>query len=256
MNEWFYADKGQRIGPISEDVFRAACVQGTVQANTPVWHAGMDDWQPLSAVEPTFLPSAVSTATVCSECGRTFPSGQLLAFQGAHLCPGCKDIYFQRLREQGSEAIRRSVRYGGFWIRAIALLIDGIIIGVATYPITFLIYAAFGVTLFNASRDVTPEMLSRLIAGAGFSFLINFAISLTYESWFWVNRGATPGKMIFGLQVLRPTGERLTWGRAIGRVFGRWLSSLTLGIGYLIAAFDSEKRALHDFVCDTRVAYK
>jgi uncharacterized RDD family membrane protein YckC len=256
MNEWFYADKGQRIGPISEDDFRAACSQGTVNANTPVWRAGMSDWQPLSAVEPAFLSSAVSTATVCSECGQTFPSGQLLAFQGAHLCSGCKDIYFQRLREQGSQAIQRSVHYGGFWIRAVALLIDGIIIGVVTYPITFFVYAAFGVSLFNPSGNVTPEMISQFVAGAGFSFLINFAISLTYEAWFWVNRGATPGKMIFGLQVVRPTGERLTWGRAIGRVFGRWLSSLTLCIGYLIAAFDSEKRALHDFVCDTRVVYK
>jgi uncharacterized RDD family membrane protein YckC len=62
--------------------------------------------------------------------------------------------------------------------------------------------------------------------------------------------------MIFGLQVVRPTGEGLTWGRAVARVFGRWLSSLTFLIGYIIAAFDSEKRALHDFLCDTRVVYK
>lgn len=256
MNEWFYADNGQRVGPFSEDDFRAACAQGRVQANTLVWHAGMADWQTLGAAEPTFLPASVSTATVCSECGRSFPSGQLLVFQGAHLCPGCKNIYFQRLREQGSAAIQRSAHYGGFWIRAVALLIDGIILGAVTYPITFLIYATFGVSMFNASRNVTPEMISNFMAGAGLSFFLSFAISLTYESWFWVNRGATPGKMIFGLQVVRPTGQRLTWERAIGRVFGRWLSSLTLCIGYIIAGFDSEKRALHDFICDTRVVYK
>ena len=48
----------------------------------------------------------------------------------------------------------------------------------------------------------------------------------------------------------------MTYGRATGRYFAHFLSSFTLGIGYLIAAFDNEKRALHDHVCDTRVVYK
>jgi uncharacterized RDD family membrane protein YckC len=256
MTEWFYAENGQRIGPISDDDFRAACSGGQVQQNTLVWRAGMADWQPLGLVDPGILPSSVSAATVCSECSGNFPSGQLLAFGGAHLCHGCKDVYFQRLREQGTGAMRRAVHYGGFWIRFLAVVIDAIVIGVVTYPITFLIYAAFGVSMFNTSRNVTPEMITRIMTGASLSFLISFAISLTYEAWFWVNRGATPGKMIFGLRVVRPTGEGLTWGRAISRVFGRWLSSLTFLIGYIIAGFDSEKRALHDFICDTRVVYK
>lgn len=256
MSEWFYAESGQRIGPISEEEFRAACSRGKVEPETLVWRVGMADWQPLAVVEPGFIPSSASHATVCSECGRSFPEGQLLAFQGEHLCHGCKDDYFQRLREQGSAAMRRSIHYGGFWIRFLAVLIDSVILGVVTYPITLLIYAAFGVSMFRNSRTVTPEMINGLMAGASVSFLVSFAISLIYEAWFWVNRGATPGKMIFGLQVLRPTGERLTWGRAVARVFGRWLSTLTLCIGYVIAAFDSEKRALHDFICDTRVVYK
>lgn len=256
MNEWFYAESGQRIGPVSEDELRLACLRGNVQPETLVWRAGMADWQPLAAVEPAFAGSSVSHATVCSECGGGFQEGQLLAFQGTHLCPGCKDGYFQRLREQGSAALHRSVHYGGFWIRFLAVLIDAIILGVVTYPVTLIIYAAFGIRMFTNSRDVTPEMISRLMGGASLAFLVSFAISLLYETWFWVSRGATPGKMIFGLQVLRPTGERLTWGRAVGRVFGRWLSSLTLCIGYLIAPFDSQKRALHDFICDTRVMYR
>jgi uncharacterized RDD family membrane protein YckC len=42
-------------------------------------------------------------------------------------------------------------------------------------------------------------------------------------------------------------------GRAFGRYFGKLLSAIILGIGYIMAAFDSEKRALHDMICDTRV---
>ena len=43
-----------------------------------------------------------------------------------------------------------------------------------------------------------------------------------------------------------------------GRVsFAEMLSSLTLGIGYIMVAFDDEKRGLHDRdICDTRVVRK
>jgi uncharacterized RDD family membrane protein YckC len=34
------------------------------------------------------------------------------------------------------------------------------------------------------------------------------------------------------------------------------VSGIILLIGYIMAGFDEEKRALHDRVCDTRVIYK
>jgi len=34
------------------------------------------------------------------------------------------------------------------------------------------------------------------------------------------------------------------------------LSALTLGIGYLMVLWDSEKRTLHDLICGTRVIYR
>ena len=43
--------------------------------------------------------------------------------------------------------------------------------------------------------------------------------------------------------------------RAIGRHFSEWLSSI-LFIGYIMAAFDEEKRALHDRICGTRVVFR
>ena len=65
--------------------------------------------------------------------------------------------------------------------------------------------------------------------------------------------GATPGKMALGLKVVRPNGGPITLGRAVGRYFAKRLSSITLGIGYIIAGFDAEKRAMHDMIVDTRV---
>ena len=59
--------------------------------------------------------------------------------------------------------------------------------------------------------------------------------------------------MALKLRIVRPDGSPLTYARAFGRHWGKFLSSITLLIGYIIAAFDSEKRALHDRICDTRV---
>ncbi|MND07279.1 RDD family protein [compost metagenome] len=52
---------------------------------------------------------------------------------------------------------------------------------------------------------------------------------------------------------MRADGSAVTTGRAAGRYFATLLSSLTLLIGFVIAAFDEQKRALHDHVADTRV---
>jgi uncharacterized RDD family membrane protein YckC len=73
--------------------------------------------------------------------------------------------------------------------------------------------------------------------------------------YFVARRGATPGKMALGLRVVRTDGSKVSTGVAVGRFFADWLSQITLAVGYVIAAFDGEKRALHDRICETRVIY-
>src|SRR5947208_255797 len=65
--------------------------------------------------------------------------------------------------------------------------------------------------------------------------------------------GATPGKLVLKLKVVRPDGAKVSLGRALGRYFAKMISAVLLGIGYIMAAFDPEKRALHDRIADTRV---
>jgi uncharacterized RDD family membrane protein YckC len=62
--------------------------------------------------------------------------------------------------------------------------------------------------------------------------------------------------MAVGLKVVRTDGSGLGWGIAVGRFFMYIVSGIILLIGYIMAGFDEEKRALHDRVCDTRVIYK
>ena len=72
--------------------------------------------------------------------------------------------------------------------------------------------------------------------------------------------GAFPGKngkivvaLNGDLYTFNPDGSGLTLGRSVARFFSTWISGFIFCIGYIIAAFDDEKRSLHDRICETRV---
>ena len=62
--------------------------------------------------------------------------------------------------------------------------------------------------------------------------------------------------MACGLRVIVSDGSKVSYWRAFGRYWAKILSGLILAIGYIMAGFDSEKRALHDHICNTRVIRK
>ena len=70
-----------------------------------------------------------------------------------------------------------------------------------------------------------------------------------------VNQG-TIGKMALNLKVTDLNGERISFGRATGRFFAKYISSITLLIGYIMAAFTERKQALHDMIAGTYVIKK
>jgi uncharacterized RDD family membrane protein YckC len=57
---------------------------------------------------------------------------------------------------------------------------------------------------------------------------------------------ATVGKLALGLKVTDEKGKRISFGRASGRFFAKILSSIILGIGFLMIAFTEKKQGLHD----------
>ena len=138
--------------------------------------------------------------------------------------------------------------YAGFWIRGAALFIDSLIL----QAVYLLIYPLFGVFGITEEALLSGESLSRLLL----LLLVQVSLSGFYHAWFVKKYAGTPGKILLGLSVVHADGSPMTWGTAIGRYFATWISSLTLGVGYLLAAFDGEKRALHDVMARTRVMRK
>ena len=187
----------------------------------------------------------------CSECGRAVPASQLTSYGDVSVCAQCQPAYSQR--------IAGPRHFGGFWIRFLAVIIDVIIIGVVSAIIRIpLSLAGLGVGL-GLGRNPDPNQvlaaLPALMSLIGLSFLINMALTLAYDVYFLTTKGATPGKMALGLKVTRADGGPISAGLAIGRYFAKFLSSITFCIGFIIAGFDREKRALHDHICGTRVVY-
>lgn len=58
----------------------------------------------------------------------------------------------------------------------------------------------------------------------------------------------TLGKLALGIKVTDLNGRRIGFGRATGRHFGKFISTLTLLIGYIMVAFTQKKQGLHDMM--------
>lgn len=255
--QWYYASQGRQSLAIDEGELESLVRTGVVRPDTLVWHEGLDTWKPYSSLmgpaQPAPMPSMATGASMgyCAECGRVFPTSELVAIGAVTICASCKPLHLQRLRE-GGRALG-AVRYAGFWVRVVAKLIDGFALSIVGWifqiPLLFLLPMNF-----KPGQDPTA-MLPRTFAILGIATLLNLVLQLTYEVYFLSTRGATPGKMAFGLKVVRADGSGISKGLATGRFFAQWVSSITLMIGYIMAGMDDEKRALHDRICDTRVIY-
>jgi uncharacterized RDD family membrane protein YckC len=186
----------------------------------------------------------------CSECGRSMPADELARFGDRMICLDCKNSYAQKLRE--GVPVAAAVRYAGFWLRVGAALIDGIILFIAG---SIFQYAVLGARVASPVFDPAhPEAhIGETLAVFGIAWLIGAVTGAAYEGGFVYKLGATPGKMALGLKVVRPSGAPVGLGRAVGRYFAKMLSAMILGIGYIMVGFDSQKRGMHDMICDTRV---
>lgn len=239
---WYYALNGNQEGPVSEDAMAQLAAAGTITASTLVWAEGQADWVPLSQA----LPGVLSVAPVSAPQigGYAVPAAQ-------------KDMYVQQMREGVAQRLPGSVEYAGFWIRFVAKFIDNLIIMVGLLLFVGVlggILAAAGVKIFPAEQNDPPP--TGLLILIGCFYLFSFSLQIIYPAYFVAKHGATWGKMALGLAVVNEDGSRVTGGRSIGRAFAELLNQFTCAIGYIIAGFDEEKRALHDHICSTRVIVK
>jgi uncharacterized RDD family membrane protein YckC len=134
--------------------------------------------------------------------------------------------------------------YAPFWKRAAAAVVDGILWTVAYYVVGVIVVA-----------------LAVLLGGWGYSAVTINAIgifmgwlySALLESSPWQ---ATLGKMVVDLQVCDLAGNPLSFRHATGRYFGKFLSTVPLGAGFLLPLFRQDRQALHDRLAGTLVIHR
>ena len=134
--------------------------------------------------------------------------------------------------------------YAGFWLRLWAYMIDGLILGLMPFLIALIAAPLVLVGGFFAIMLGLTIFILPILATEGWLY---FALmeSSPYQ--------ATLGKKALGLKVTGMNGERISFGRATGRYFGRILSHMCLNIGFIMAAFTERKQALHDLLANCLV---
>lgn len=240
--EWYYASGSQRKGPVTQETLANLAVGGEVTDSTLVWNESMAEWEPFSlhraAVSPGIPPALpAGTPLFCMNCGRATAANELVPVGGRRVCASCKQVVLQQMRE-GAIGVT-SHRFAGFWIRFGAVMIDTVVVGVVS--------GVFGAVM-GLMGLADPTSATFLIVQ-----LVSVLGAVLYEILMIAAYGATVGKKVLGLKVIRANGGDLGGGLSTGRYFAKFISGVILLIGYIMAAWDGEKRALHDRICDTRV---
>jgi uncharacterized RDD family membrane protein YckC len=129
--------------------------------------------------------------------------------------------------------------YAGFAQRLLAFMIDtAILTGVNLLMVVLALIPIISDPATESAVLITLQIVCGIIQ---WLYYAGFESSI---------RHATPGKLLMGLQVRRSDGRALGFGVATGRHFGKFLSGLFFGVGFLLPLFDKRSQAMHDQMAD------
>lgn len=154
--------------------------------------------------------------------------------------------------------------YAGFWLRVVAYLIDSAVMGLVFGAIVGIMLATVGVRFFRGFapgvyNQAPNPMLPAAVLGV-LLVLLPVTIIFTWIYFAAMESSAhqgTLGKMALGLFVTDLHGQRISFGRATGRFFAKFITGLVpFFIGYIMAGFTEKRQALHDMIAGCLVFKK
>lgn len=126
-----------------------------------------------------------------------------------------------------------TLEYGGFWLRVLAVFVDGLIL----FPVNLVLILFVDAQGLRAISGLVPFVL----------FLL-YAALLESSAW-----QATPGKKVLGMRVTDVSGARISFLRAVARYISKILSAVILGFGFLMVGVTKRKQGLHDKIAGTLI---
>ncbi len=147
--------------------------------------------------------------------------------------------------------------FAGFWLRVAAYIIDYFVLGSVIAALMVFIGLAMGLstTIFYDMEDQANQVVI-------FTLSVILGIMSLTASWLYyavLESGSyqgTLGKMLLNLKVTDLVGERISFTRATGRFFGKFLSSFIIYIGYIMIGLTEKKQGLHDILAGCLVVRK
>ena len=213
---WFYSIGTNQTGPVTWETLQELARGGQVSPQTLIWKEGMPEWMPAGTLPGMFAD------------GSAAPAAQL-----SYATPFDPSISY--------------VQFGGFWRRVGASFIDAIVVAIPFW-IVGAVLAVLGLVPFKTGANAAP------FAFQGLANLLSLLIGWLYSAFMESSSyQATLVKMVLGLVVTDERGNRIGFGQASGRYFGKILSAIILYIGFLMVAFTRRKQGLHDFLANTFV---
>jgi len=147
-----------------------------------------------------------------------------------------------------AEAHITEFEYAGFWRRTFALSVDFAILVMLFALVVVPLEAAF---LFGKIVIWPIPVVEEAAVMGGIKLqILGWLYFALMESSTWQ---ATVGKRLFGLRVTTVEGKPLSFARATGRHFAKYISAAIWMLGFIMAAFTRRKQALHDIMAGTLV---
>jgi len=231
METYFIISDGKKEGPFS----LSKIIEMNLTETTLIWRPGIPNWIELKDLEDfqKLMPPPIPEFKPILEQDLILGNQNNCQEQSSKLNPESVEI-------KSSEKIR----HAGFFLRLLAFILDFVVI----FFITSFFWALLQIPI--------PSDATQFLNGSFFIFKnpLSLLFGWLYYSLFESsNLQATPGKLILKLKVTDIFNDKIQFGQATGRFFGKILSGLIIGIGYLMIGFTKDKQGLHDKLAKTYV---
>lgn len=143
---------------------------------------------------------------------------------------------------------QKPVQYAGFWWRFLAYLIDNIIISTVMWILLIPVFAIFGISMYSlqqsgANLDNDPAFIGSIVLGYSMVGILSLVGTWLYYALMESSKHqGTLGKMALKIKVTDYEGNRVNFGQATGRYFGKIISGIILMIGYIMAGFTEKNK--------------
>ncbi len=199
----------------------------------------------------------------CTKCGAGLA-------QGAAFCSVCGQtvggtgptVAGVPVASAGASQAWPVLPYAGFWLRFVAYIIDGFVLGAGFFAIILVLLMVTGlgsaVSRIHSGEDIGETFallgVASIFLGIGIAIVGGWLYFAMMESSSWQ---ATLGKRALSIQVTDLAGQRISFGRASGRHFGKVITNLIpFAIGWILAGVTEKKQALHDMIASCLVLRK